>query len=128
MRSVLGVGWGSEGTAAPFLSLSADGLLLDNHNPDIGQRHYIKSGPVLIDLTTLDSGTVIAPYETGRMLFVVKTTDSLQLYSVFADFTNALANELGAGATARSMYARGKYDADNNIFTAYKIGIHLLEP
>jgi hypothetical protein len=128
VRSVLGVGWGSEGTPAPFLSISADGLLLDNHNPDIDQRHHIKNGPVLIDLTTLHAGTVIAPREAGRMLFVVKTTDSLQLYSDFADFTNALANELGAGATARSMYARGKYDVDNNIFTAYKIGIYLLEP
>lgn len=128
VRSALGVGWGSAGTAAPFLAIGEDGLLLDNQNMDIDQRHHIKNDPILIDLTALDSSTLIAPRETGRMLFAVKTTDSLQLYSDFSDFTNALSNELGAGARARSMFARGKYDADNNIFVAYKIGIYLLEP
>jgi len=128
VRSALGVGWGSEGTPAPFLSIGEDGILLDNQNPDIDQRHHIRSGSVLVDLTTLDSSTLIAPRETGRMLFVIKTADSLQLYSDFTNFSNALANELGAGATARSMHARGLYDVDSNSFSAYKIGIHLLEP
>ncbi|MDH4048542.1 MAG: DUF4382 domain-containing protein [Gammaproteobacteria bacterium] len=128
VRSVLGVGWGSAGTLAPFLSIGTDGLVLDNHNPDIGVRHHIKQGPVLIDLTTLPSGTVIAPRETGRKLFAVKTTDSLQLYSNFDDFVQALLIEMDGASTARSMYARGHYNADTNVFTAYKIGIYLLEP
>jgi hypothetical protein len=127
VRSVLGVGWGAAGTAAPFLSLSSDGLLLDNFNPDIDQRHHIKSGPVLIDLTALDSSTLIAPRESGRKLFILKTTDSLQLYADFDDFATAVSNELGAGSTARSMFARGQYDAASNTFMAYKIGVHLLE-
>lgn len=128
VRSALGVGWGASGTTAPFLMVDRTGLLLDNQNPDIDQRHYIKQGPVLIDLTSLDSNTLIAPRETGRKAFVIKTTDSLQLYADFDDFVNALSNELGAGATARSMFARGIYDRASNTFTAYKIGIHLLEP
>ena len=128
IRSVLGVGWGAGHTAAPFLSVGEDGLLLDNQNPDIDQRHHIKSGPVLIDLAALDSSTLIAPRETGRMLFILKTTDSLQLYSDFTDFYNALSIEMGAGARARSMYARGLYDGASNIFTAHKIGVYLLEP
>ena len=128
VRSVLGVGWGAEGTAAPFLSLGPDGLLLDNQNPHIDQRHHIKTDPVLIDLTALDSSTLIAPRETGRKLFILKTTDSLQLYADFDDFIAAVSNELGAGSTARSMFARGQYDAASNILSAYKIGIYLLEP
>jgi hypothetical protein len=128
VRSVLGIGWGVEGTLAPFLSIGTDGLVLDNQNPDIDMRHHIKRGPVLIDLTSLPSGTVIAPRAAGRSLFVVKTTDSLQLYSNFSDFVTAILNEMNGATTARSMYARGHYDADTNVFTAYKIGIHLLEP
>ncbi len=128
VRSSLGVGWGAEGTAAPFVMVDGGGLLLDNQNPDIDQRHYIKQGPVLIDLTALDSNTLIAPGGTGRELFVVKTTDSVQLFADFDDFTNALANELGAGSLARSMYARGTYDRASNTFSARKIGVHLLEP
>ena len=55
VRSALGVGWGAEGTTTPFLMMDGSGLLLDNQNMDIDQRHFIKQGPVLIDLTTLDS-------------------------------------------------------------------------
>lgn len=128
VRSVLGMGWGVEGTLAPFLSIGTDGLVLDNQNADLDVRHHIRQGPVLIDLTSLPSGTVIAPRTAGRSLFVVKTTDSLQLYSDFSDFVTAILNEMNGATTARSMYARGHYNADTNVFTAYKVGIHLLEP
>ena len=128
VRSALGVGWGAEGTVAPFLRMDSEGLLLDNFNEDIDVRHYIKSGPVLIDLTSLDSETLIVPRESGRMLFVIKTADSLRQYSDFAEFVEDLTMSLNGATTARSMYARGQYDSEANVFTAYKVGIYLLEP
>lgn len=128
VRSALGVGWGVEGTVAPFLSMGSDGLLLDNGNPDIDQRHYIKQGPLLIDLTTLSSSTLIAPRETGRTLFGIAGRDGLRLYTDFDDFVAALGAALDGANVARSMYARGLYDADTNVFTAWKIGVYLLEP
>jgi len=128
VRSALGVGWGAEGTTAPFLMMDGSGLLLDNQNRDIDQRHHIKQGPVLIDLTTLDSNTLIAPRTSDRNLFTVKTTDSLQLYADFDDFLTALTLELDGVNAARSMYARGHYNGDTNVFTAYKIFIYILEP
>ncbi len=126
--SVVGVGWGKEGTIAPFLSLGSDGLVLDNRNGDIDQRHYIKQGPVLIDLTSLDSNTTIVPRESDRMLFSIKSQDSLRLYSLWDDFVNDLIMSLDGATTARSMHAYGKYDVDSNTFTAYKLGVYLLEP
>lgn len=128
VRSALGVGWGLAGTTSPFLSMGSDGVLLDNGNPDIDQRHYIKQGPLLIDLATLDSSTLIAPRETGRTLFGIANRSGLRLYSDFDDFIAALANALDGATAARSMYARGLYDADTNTFTAWKIGVYLLEP
>jgi hypothetical protein len=128
VRSALGVGWGKEGTIAPFLSSGSDGLVLDNRNGDIDQRHYIKQGPVLIDLTALDSNTTIIPRESGRMLFSIKSRDSLRLYSDWDDFVNDLNASLDGATTARSMHAYGQYDVDSNTFTAYKLGIFLLEP
>lgn len=128
VRSALGVGWGAEGTAAPFLSIGPDGLLLDNGNDDIDVRHFIKQGPVLIDLTQLDSNTSIVPHETDRMAFYIKSADSLRMYSNFDDFVEDLGNSLNGATTARSMHARGKYDANSNVFSAYKIGVYLLEP
>ncbi len=128
VRSALGIGWGSEGTAAPFVSLGSDGIVLDNFNPDIDQRHYIKQGPVLIDLTALDSNTTIVPRETGRKLFAIKSADSLRLYSDWDDFVFDLSTSLGSGDTARSMHAYGKYDVGANTLNAYKVGVYLLEP
>lgn len=128
VRSALGVGWGALGTIAPFVSMGSDGLVLDNRNMDIDQRHYISHGPLLIDLTALDSNMAIVPRETGRMLFSIKSEDSLRLYSDFDDFVADLTISLNGATTARSMYARGKYDVDSNVFMAYKIGVTLLEP
>jgi hypothetical protein len=128
VRSALGVGWGAAGTVAPFLRTDIEGLLLDNQNGDIDVRHHIKHGPVLIDLTALDSNTLIVPRETGRMLFIIKTADSLRQYSDFGDFIADLTTSLNGSTTARSMFARGQYDVDSNVFTAHKVGIYLLEP
>ena len=128
VRSTLGVGWGADGTAAPFTSVGEDGIVLDNLNPDIDQRHYIKQGVVLIDLTALDSPTTIVPRESGRMMFAIKTADSVRIYSDWDDFTNDLNTSLGEANLARSMYAHGLYDVGTNTFTAYKLGVFLLEP
>ena len=128
VRSALGVGWGGAGTVAPFLSIGPDGLVLDNGNDDIDARHYIKQGPVLVDLTALDSATTIVPRATDRMLFAIRTADSLRLYSNWDDFVADLVTSLDGSTTARSMYAYGRYDADTNTFTAYKLGVFLLEP
>jgi hypothetical protein len=128
VRSALGVGWGTTGTTMPFLRMDAAGLLLNNGNEDIDVRHHIKHGPVLIDLTTLPSDTLIVPRESDRKLFFIGTADSLRQYSDFGDFVTDLSTSLGGGATARSMFARGLYDSEANLFTAYKVGIYLLEP
>ncbi len=128
VRSALGVGWGVSGTVAPFLSTGSEGLLLDNRNPDIGVRHYVKQGPVLIDLTTLDSDTLIAPRSDGRTLFYIRSRDSLREYANFDDFVADLTTSLDGATTARSMHARGKYNVETNVFSASKIGIYLLEP
>lgn len=128
VRSAMGVGWGAEGTALPFSNIEQERLVLNNQNLDIDQRHYIKQGPVLIDLTSLDSDTTIVPSATGRMAFYIKSADSVRMYSDFADFSNDLSDSLTLGNRARSMHAHGKYDAAENTFAARKIGVHLLEP
>jgi len=128
VRSVLGITWGIDGTSAPFISAGPDGLILDNDNADTGIRHYIKQGPILIDLMALDSDTTIVPRDSGPLLFYIKTADSLRLYSNFTEFVDDLTMSLDGATTARSLHARGEYDAAANILHAYKLGVHLLEP
>ena len=62
------------------------------------------------------------------VLVAVVVFIGLREYSNFADFTADLGTSLNGATTARSMFARGKYDAETNVFTAYKIGVYLLEP
>jgi len=128
VRSALGIGWGTTGTTAPFTSLEHVGLVLNNQNEDIGERHHVKNGPVLIDLTTLDSDTTIAPTDAGRSLFYIKSDGSLRQYSDFADFVDDLTQSLDGATAMRSMHARGHYDAVTNTLVAYKVGVNLLEP
>ena len=128
VRSALGIGWGAEGTTAPYSRIGPDGIALDNDNANIAVRHYIKQGPVLIDLTLLDSDTVIVPSDSGRSVFYIKTADSLRMYSDFVDFVDDLTASLDGATAARSMHARGSYAADTNVFSANKIGVYLLEP
>ena len=127
VRSKLGIGWGDGGTTAPFLSMNVDGLVIDNQNPNIDVRKFIKQGPVLIDLTELPSGTTIEPKAEGRMLFSIKSGDSIRLYTDFADFVDDLSTSLDGATAARAMYALGKYDVDSNVFTAAKLGILLID-
>lgn len=128
VRSTLGIAWGSAGTIAPFASIGSDGIVLALDNGDIGIRHHVKQGPVLIDLLTLGTNTTMLPRATGRMLFSIKSGDSLRQYSNFDDFIIDLGNSLNGSTTARAMYARGNFDVDTNAFAAYKIGVFLLEP
>ncbi|MEO1248161.1 MAG: metallophosphoesterase [Pseudomonadota bacterium] len=127
VRSKLGIGWGEAGTVAPFQRIDADGLVLDNQNPAIGERKFIKQGPVLIDLTELPSGTTLLPPDSGRTLYSIKSSDSIRLYTDFAEFVGDLSLSLDGATAARSLHARGQYDAETNVFTANKIGIFLLD-
>ena len=128
VRSLLGIAWGSSGTIAPFSSIGPEGIVLALDNGDIGTRHHIKQGPVLIDLLTLGSNTTIVPHASDRTLFSIKSGDSLRHYTDFGDFVADLTTSLNGASTARSMYARGKFDAASNTLTAHKIGVFLLDP
>lgn len=127
VRSALGIGWIQPGTVAPFLSIGSDGLLLDNQNPDIGTRHYIRQGPILIDLTELDSDTLIVPPNGDRALFSIKSRVGIRVYTDFEAFIDDLSRSLDGSTTARSMHATGDFDAAANILTAYKISVSLNE-
>jgi len=127
VRSTLGIAWGSAGTIAPFASIGSDGIVLALDNGDIGSRHHVRQGPVLIDLLTLGTNTTILPRPTDRMLFIIKSGDSLRQYSNFDDFVADLTTALNGSTTARAMYARGKFDVTANALTAYTIGVLLLE-
>jgi len=118
---VLGIGWGATGTTTPFLSMNATGLVIDNKNTSIGDRHFILSGMNKIDILTLASGPTVAPADRG--MYGIWEPGHIELFSSFADFETKLATRLGAGDAVTSMSAFGAYDTASNTLTANGVSV-----
>jgi len=124
VRAILGVGWGPDGTSAPFLSLNADGLVINNDNTDIGLRHFIAIGPVLIDITALPTPPTITP-SAGYGLYAIGEPRRVEVFSDFAAFAERLSEKLAAGSKAVTLTAGGEFDAGSSTLTARHVSIGL---
>ena len=124
LRAVMGVGWGEAGTAAPFLSMGVDGLVLDGANPDLGLRHHIKIGPRIFDITGLASAVTVTPFN-GRTLFAIGDGTSVEMFRDWAPFVDQLTARLNGGAKAQAMFAHGAYDAGSFTLTANYVALAL---
>ena len=118
--ALLSLGWGVQGTATPFLTVDATGLVLDNHNASIGFRHVIAVGPALTDIQSLASGPRIVPDTTKPGTFAV-SDGRIEVFTMFGDFTAAVAQKLAGGAKAVNLSATGDYDAATGDFTARRV-------
>jgi hypothetical protein len=123
VRAIMAVGWGLEGTAAPFLAMGDAGLVVDNMNPDLGARHHIKIGPVVVDITELDSSPTVAPAAVGPTLFAIRDGDSVQVFRDWAPFVERLAARLGAGDKMRKFFAHGRYERGANTLNANYVAV-----
>jgi hypothetical protein len=119
--SLLFLGWGAQGTATPFLTLDASGLVIDNQNTSIGFRHLIATGPAVTDIKSLASGPRIVPDTTKPATFAVADGRRIDVYTMFSDFTAALAQKLAAGSKAVNLSATGDYNATTGDFTARRV-------
>ncbi len=124
MRAILGLGWGTDGTSAPFLSIGADGIVIDNANADIGLRHFIAIGPQIIDIKALPTPPTIAPVD-GRALYAIGEPRRVEVFSEFARFTERLSEKLAGGSKALSMSASGQFDVGSSTLTAHYVGVSL---
>jgi hypothetical protein len=126
LPAVLGIGWGSTGTSAPFLSMEPTGLVLDVANTAIGERHFLNVGMRRLDLTVLTSGPTIAP-ASGRTLFGISEPGHVELFETFSDFVTEISARLGAGDAAIAMTAYGSYDEGSSTLNANRISVHFGE-
>jgi len=124
VRAFLGLGWGIDGTSAPFLSLNPDGIVIDNANADIGLRHFIAIGPILIDITALPTPPTIVPAD-GRGLYAIGGDRRIEVFSDFAAFSARLSERLAAGSKALALSASGEFDAGSATLTARHVSILL---
>jgi hypothetical protein len=127
VRAELGVGWGMNGTSAPFLSMGDTGLVVDNANPDLGERHHIKIGPRILDFTSFASPTTVAP-GAGRTLFALGEPGNVEVFREWAPFVARLGVKLSGGAKVHAMFAHGRFDAGSTTLTANEVTIALKMP
>lgn len=129
VMAVMGIGWGPNGTSAPFLSMSATGFVIDNANPGFGLRHHIAIGPRVFSITSLPGAPTLAPAATtGEGMFAIGEPNNVEMYGDFASFSAALATKLSAGARAYGLHAKGTYDPGSNTFRARGIAVALGRP
>jgi hypothetical protein len=117
LHAYLAIGWGDAGTAAPFSSMNASGLVLNLANPDIGMRHHIYLGPVAIDLKSLAASPTIVGAASGQTMYVIVTGSGISHYSSFADFVTFLTTGLN-GSRMVTFIANGAFDRVANTLTA----------
>jgi len=127
IRAVLGIGWGLDGSSAPFLSMGTDGLVVDNGNPDLGLRHHIKIGPRILDITGFASPLTVAP-GVGRRLFALGEPGSVEVFREWERFVDRLTEKLNGGANAQAMYARGTFEGGSTTLTAHYVAVALTLP
>ena len=128
-RAKLGISWGVGGTTAPFLSMGTDdGLVPDLENPDLGERHHVKLGGVVLDLLDFSAAPVIIPTTKNQRLFAIKRGNRTRSFRNFEKFTETLANLLDGATVVKSMHAKGAYKQAENILTASIVSIHLQVP
>ncbi len=124
-RAHLGVGWGVAGTTAPFLVADPNGIVIDLENPDLGSRHHIRLGDVVIDLKDLHASPTIVGKRDGRRRFAIKQGHRVQVFRDFSRFMNTLNLLLDGSTHMRSMHAKGAYHTVENTLTASVIGVYL---
>jgi hypothetical protein len=127
LRAQMGVGWGANGTSAPFLSMGDTGLVVDPANADLGLRHHIKIGPRIIDITGLASPVTVAPFG-GRRLFALGEPGRVELFREWTPFVERLTAKLNNGAKARAMFANGAYEPGSFTLTANYVAVALKLP
>ncbi len=118
VRSLLGIGWGPTGTTAPFLGMGTDGLVLDLANTAIGGRHYLRVGPLWLDLLNLAASPRIEPATQGQSAFVIVAAGASRTHSDYAGFVADLTLRLDGSTRMIGFTAGGSFDAGLNVLKA----------
>ena len=120
-----GIGWGVDGTAAPFALMDVSALVPDLENPDIDARHHLLLGRRLVDLFDLPAPLTVAPTATGG-LYGIAEPGHVELFRDFGRFVEEVAVRLGSGDRARAFAAFGRYEESTVTLDSGRAVIHML--
>jgi hypothetical protein len=121
MRASLSVGFLPQGSMAPFLNASSEGLLLNLSDPALGGRHHLRIGERQIDLLDLAAAPNIAPPSGARTAYVISKQGVVTVFIQFSEFVAALNQHLNGTTTLLGLTAHGAYESSSNVLTAHSI-------
>jgi hypothetical protein len=128
LRALLGLGWGFNGTAAPFLSMGQNGFVIDVFNIALGQRQFLEVGPRVFDVNAdLPEPIAVEPPASGPQLYAVALGLEVEVFSDFGEYASRV-NSLLNGSNMRSFTARGAFDVDTTTLEANYIAISFVAP
>ena len=131
---VLVVQWASPGATAPFINTDyGAGLTVNLKSTDISATHYIFTGPLAVDLTSLPSSPQITYAPANLQLAVgvptagavVGTETSVSMCNSVTSFVTAMTAAFNGTNGIYSLVAVGQYDSATNTFNATQINVNL---
>jgi hypothetical protein len=129
LRALLGIGWGFNGTEAPFMSMGQGGFVVDVTNVDLGERQRLVIGPRVFDITSdLPEPITIEPVVEGRAIYSVTRGLQVELYGDFGDFASRVNALLNGGWRMRALTARGEYDVPTTTLAANYVAVAFRAP
>jgi hypothetical protein len=126
------VEWVNGGAVSPFSQVTADGLIVDLANRDLGPVHWIRTGPSYVELTSLPASpliTTVGADQSNLQLAVgsASLTSGISVYNTPATFAEGIKNLLNGTNKAYRLVAYGQYDSSTNTFVASRIHVALEE-
>jgi hypothetical protein len=126
------VEWANGATAAaPFSSFSGAGLVVDLASAG-SSIHYIRTGPAMLDLTTLPASpliTTVGADQSNLWLAVGSSalTTGISVFNSATGFATGLKSALNGTNRVFRLVAYGQYNISTNTFVAARIYVALYE-
>ena len=127
------VEWINGGTTAPFLSDGSAGLVVNLNNANLGTIHYIRTGPMTLDLKspTVPASPLITTVgaDQSKLQLAIGSASLSTGVSVFnsiSGFAAALASTFNGSNKIYRLVAVGQYNLGTNTFVASRISVALM--
>ncbi len=124
-RARLGFGWMSPGSASPFLRIDEAGLVIDDQDPALGERHHVLRAGIVTDALAAGIPPTLLPRGDGIGLYAIARLGDMPrgaaVYYDFAAFSEALAGMLDGSVQVRSLHGAGRWDDGSAEFEATRL-------
>ncbi len=118
------INYGISGSATAVVSLDSNGLQLDIESAT--GRHHLNQFGVITDLKELASVPFISASNDSKTLFTINQGKTLNVYTQWSDFQQALSQKLENGYNISLLHSNGIYHADELTFSSRHLVVRLV--